>query len=136
MGEAPLLLVCRAPTKKLLGVTMATRNIDTLCLSRETRALLQQRQDVFRAKFGRDPRPMDPLLFDPDADEPRPLDEQRVKAAMVEAMGSAGFDPAAIYAFQKTDLIAITQDAGDLEGDDLAAWRAAMYEYHVLVNPN
>jgi hypothetical protein len=28
------------------------------------------------------------------------------------------------------------QDAGDLDGDELAEWRAAMYEYHALVNPN
>ena len=115
---------------------MPTRNIDILRLSPAARALLQQRRDVFRAKFGRDPRPMEPLLFDPDADEPRPLDEKRVKAAMVEAMGSAGFDPAAIYAFQKTDLIATTQDADDLEGDELATWRAAMDEYRILVTPN
>jgi hypothetical protein len=112
------------------------RHIDELFVSPETRVLLQQRQDVFRAKFGRDPHPMDPLLFDPDADEPRPLDEHRVKAAMVEAMGCAGFEPAAIYAFQKTDLIATMRDAGDLEGDELAEWRAAMFEYRVLVNPN
>ena len=81
------------------------RDMDELSLSHETRVLLQQRQDSFRAKFGRDPKPMDPLLFDPDADEPRPLDEHLVKAAMVEAMHCAGFDPAAIYAFQKTELI-------------------------------
>ena len=79
---------------------------------------------------------MEPLLFDPDADEPRPLDEERVKAAMVDAMRRAGFDPAEIYAFQKTDLIAITRNAEDLVGDELADWRAAICEYHLLVNPN
>jgi hypothetical protein len=112
------------------------RNIDEVRLSPEARVLLQQRREVFRAKFGRDPDPMDPLLFDPDADEPRPLDELRVKAAMVKAMSCAGFDPAAIYAFERTDLVATMQDAGDLDGDELAEWRAAMYEYHALVNPN
>jgi hypothetical protein len=79
---------------------------------------------------------MDPLLFDPDSDEPRALDESRVKAAMVEAMSRAGFDPAAIYAFEKTDLVTTTRDAGDLEADELAQWSAAMYEYRTLVNPN
>jgi hypothetical protein len=112
------------------------RNIGELCLSPETRALLQQRRDVFRAKFGRDPHPMEPLLFDPDADEPRPLDEHRVKAAMVEAMRRAGFDSASIYAFQRTDLIATTSNAEDLADDELQEWRAAICEYHLLVNPN
>jgi hypothetical protein len=112
------------------------RDIDTLCLSEEARVLLQQRQDVFRAKFGRDPRPMDPLLFDPDADEPRPLDEHRAKGAMVDAMRRAGFDPAAVYAFQKTDLVATTRDAEDLTADEFQEWRAAIYEYRLLLNPN
>jgi hypothetical protein len=112
------------------------RNIGGLCLSPETQALLQQRQDVFRAKFGRDPHPMEPLLFDPDADEPRPLDEHRVKGAMVDAMRRAGFDPAAIYAFQKTDLVATTRNAEDLADDELEDWRAAICEYHLLLNPN
>ena len=112
------------------------RAIDGVCASPETRVLLRQRRDIFREKFGRDPRPMDPLLFDPDADEPRPLDEHRVKAAMVEAMRHAGFDPAAIYAFQKTDLIATTRNAEDLTGDELEAWQAAVHEYRLLLNPN
>ena len=38
-------------------------------------AELQRQQDRFREKFGRDPGPDDPLIFDPDADEPRPLPE-------------------------------------------------------------
>ena len=112
------------------------RAIDEWRLSPETRVLLRQRQDVFRAKFGRDPRPKDPLLFDPDADEPRPLDEHRVKEAMVEAMQRAGFAPAAIYAFQKTDLVATRRNAEDLTGEDLETWRAAIHEYHLLLNPN
>jgi hypothetical protein len=117
---------------------MSTRRriIDEVRLSPEARVLLQQRREVFRAKFGRDPHPMDPLLFDPDADEPRPLDERRVKAAMVKAMSCAGFEPEAIYAFEKTDLVATMQDAGDLEGEELAEWRAAIYEYRALVNPS
>lgn len=112
------------------------RDIDELSLSPETRVLLKQCQDVFREKFGRNPHPMDPLLFDPDAEEPRPLAEDRVKGAMVEAMRRAGFAPAAIYAFQKTDLVSTTRNAEDLSGEDLEEWRSAIQEYHLLVNPN
>lgn len=41
--------------------------------SRVTDALRQQ-QELFRAKFGRDMGPDDPVFFDPDADEPVPVD--------------------------------------------------------------
>ena len=48
-------------------------------------ALLEQRA-AFRAKFGQDPGPNDPLLFDPDKDEPTPIGEARLDAEMLEAM--------------------------------------------------
>jgi len=40
-------------------------------------ALVEQRA-AFRAKFGRDPGPNDPLLFDPDKDKPTPIGEARL----------------------------------------------------------
>lgn len=48
-------------------------------------------RELFRKKFGRDPGPDDPLVFDPDADEPRPMPEKdldRIYAVMEEF----GFD--------------------------------------------
>ncbi len=60
---------------------------------------------AFRKKFGRDPRPDDPLFFDPDADEPRPQKQIAVKPGMVEAMRQAGVSPASIYAYQQTGII-------------------------------
>jgi hypothetical protein len=53
------------------------------------RALEEQLQ-AFRAKFGRDPGPEDPLFFDPDADEPRPLNRVAIEAGMVAAMERTG----------------------------------------------
>ncbi len=45
---------------------------------------LRRQQDQFREKFGRDPGPDDPVFFDPDADEPRPLPDGFWDEAMEE----------------------------------------------------
>jgi hypothetical protein len=68
---------------------------------------LEEQLQAFRAKFGRDPGPDDPLFFDPDADEPRPLNWVAVEAGMVDAMERAGFSPAQIYAFQQTGILPV-----------------------------
>jgi len=57
-------------------------------LSPDQVELLEHQRDTFREKFGRDPGSGDPLFFDPDADEPRPLpplDLNALEAAAVEA---------------------------------------------------
>ncbi len=66
---------------------------------------LEEQLRAFRAKFGRDPGPDDPLFFDPHADEPRPLNRVAVEAGMADAMERAGISPAQIYAFQQTGII-------------------------------
>ena len=63
-------------------------------------ALLEQRA-AFRAKFGRDPGPSDPIFFDPDADTPVPMKAGRMEADLAEAMQRAGINPAKIASFKK-----------------------------------
>jgi len=63
-------------------------------------ALLRQRER-FRAKFGRDPSPSDPALFDPDADTPVPISGERLDAEIDKALREAGIDPATAAAFKK-----------------------------------
>ncbi|TDD79049.1 hypothetical protein [Actinomadura rubrisoli] len=41
---------------------------------------LRQQQELFRDKFGREMGPSDPVFFDPDADEPVPVDEGKMMA--------------------------------------------------------
>jgi hypothetical protein len=65
-------------------------------------ALVEQRA-AFRAKFGRDPGPNDPLLFDPDKDEPTPIREARLDAEMLEAMRKTSVAPQIIYAIGRRD---------------------------------
>ncbi|MFC4054092.1 hypothetical protein ACFOY4_30745 [Actinomadura syzygii] len=46
---------------------------------------LRQQEELFRAKFGRQMGPGDPVFFDPDADEPVPLDEGTMLAEIRRA---------------------------------------------------
>src|SRR5258708_5570352 len=54
----------------------------------------------FREKFGRDPGPGDPLVWDPDEDEPRSLPVAKLEQMTVEALRGAGVANAFVYAYQ------------------------------------
>jgi hypothetical protein len=65
---------------------------------------LEESRRAFREKFGRDPGPDDPVFFDRDADEPRPMTNmgwQAGFAEMQEAAARSGLDPAYIAAWQE-----------------------------------
>ena len=83
----------------------------------------------FRKKFGDDPRPDDPIFFDPDADEPRPISDDRYEQAMVEAMAAAGIRPELIYAFKRTGRIVTERNQSLLTPEELREWDAAIDEY-------
>jgi hypothetical protein len=63
-------------------------------------ALLEQRA-AFIKKFGREPGPGDPLLFNPERDIPTPISAERMRSDLAEAMRKAGIDEAKIKAFLK-----------------------------------
>lgn len=56
----------------------------TVQLTEQEVELFRLQKEHFREKFGRDPGPEDPVFFDPDADEPRPLSEKQI--AKLEAL--------------------------------------------------
>lgn len=75
---------------------------------RELRTAMDAQREAFRDKFGRDPGPDDPIFFDPDADEPRPLTDAQVEAGfedMAAAAVAAGLDPAYVLAWQEIGYI-------------------------------
>lgn len=87
---------------------------------------------AFRAKFGRDPAPDDPIIFDPDADEPTPLGPERIETAMVEVLRQAGFDNAYIYAYQVTGLLPTEMNRHLLSDEDMEEFEEAMERYVAL----
>ncbi|MFD8705696.1 hypothetical protein ACFV1W_24330 [Kitasatospora sp. NPDC059648] len=78
--------------------------------------LIRRRLDVFREKFGREPGPDDPLFFGPDADEPRPMPEERITTMLDEVADiaeQAGIDPAFIHAWRDLGYV-VTEDTRHL----------------------
>jgi hypothetical protein len=63
-------------------------------------ALLEQRQ-AFIDKFGREPGPGYPVLFDPDKDVPTPISPARLDADLEKALRDSGIDPARAEAIRK-----------------------------------
>ena len=94
-------------------------------------ALLEQRA-AFRAKFGRDPGPNDPLLFDPDKDEPTPIGEAKLDAEMLEAMRKSGVPPQIIFAYRKTGRLLLEGRRDLYPPEAQAEWDAAIDEYFRL----
>ena len=92
--------------------------------------LMRQQKATFHRKFGRDPGPDDPVFFDPDKDEPTPLDLEQAFADLPNQMRLAGIRPELIYAYEKTGLIL-------MEGEEYPEsikdeYQAAMREYFAL----
>jgi len=71
-------------------------------LDQYLREMMHRQAERFRAKFGRDPGPDDPVFFDPSTDEPRPFDPDTATGEMTEELRhagrAAGIDPALIEA--------------------------------------
>jgi hypothetical protein len=104
----------------------------TVRLDARQRELLERQREAFRAKFGRDPGPEDPVFFDPQADDPRPLDEDTLVTTMVDAMKAAGIDPAKIHAYRRTGILVTSENVGQWSAEDLDEWQAALDEYKTL----
>ena len=68
-------------------------------LSPEARHAIERQLAAFREKFGRDPSDDDPIFFDPDANDPVPLSDEKYERMMIEAMAEVGISQAMIFAF-------------------------------------
>ena len=90
---------------------------------------LKKQIALFRKKFGRDPRPDEPLFFDPAADVPRRLQLEPMEADIVKAMKEANIHPRLIYAFEKTGRLLSAATLKKLSEADRAEWHAALAQY-------
>ena len=85
-----------------------------------------ERIDQMSAELGRDPEPDDALF---------PDHLEHAEHQMVEAMKTAGIDPAMIYAFEETGLI-VSEDNQDMISDkELAEWESAIERYRSRDEP-
>jgi hypothetical protein len=103
-------------------------------LQAQTSETIACQREAFRKKFGRDPFPDDPIFFDPNANEPVPLNPQQYEQAMIETMSQAGVDPAFIYAFRRTGRIVTEANKDRLTENELRQWNDAIDEYQHRVD--
>ncbi|MCG8423111.1 MAG: hypothetical protein MJE77_34850 [Proteobacteria bacterium] len=98
--------------------------------SQSQQGVLEQQLVRFRDKFGREPRSDDPVFFDPDADEPRPLAQDQLADMMTPAGHEGEIRAAQVYAMEKTGLM-ILKGVNDhlFTAEDKAAWLAAIAEF-------
>jgi hypothetical protein len=97
----------------------------------EVRTAFEAQEKAFRKKFGRDMGPTDPIFFDPDADEPRPLPEKTADAywdSMIAAAEGAGVPPAQIHAIRKTERFVTSENVELIPDDALEEWEDAVDE--------
>jgi hypothetical protein len=98
-------------------------------LGQDGAAMIEAQRRFFEEKFGRPPGPDDPLFFDPDADEPRPMSLPGVETATVGMLEAAGISPAWIYAYQHTDGLLPRPDGSFTSERDSAEWHEAVDRY-------
>ena len=98
----------------------------------KSRAALNEQRQAFRQKFGRDPDPGDPIFFDPDADEPRPMDPAKLDATITEAMKDVGIPPAFIHAYRRTGMLITEDNFTRWRKRELEEFREALDEWERL----
>jgi hypothetical protein len=98
-------------------------------LNDEAVRAIKHQLEAFEKKFGRPAGPEDPIFFDPDADTPQVISQEKLDALMVETMEAADIDPAIIYAYKKTGLIVSTKNWKHMSRSKRARWNAAIREY-------
>jgi hypothetical protein len=99
-------------------------------------AKVAEQSAAFRAKFGRDPGPDDPLFFNPDADYPVPIsvddaettDDAWMQTATVAAAN--GMDPAIFLAARDVGYIVTDDNRHEYSFMQVDAYRKAVAKYH------
>lgn len=101
-------------------------------VSNKLTACLESARKDFIRKFGREPGPDDPILFDPDADIPQPMDEAKLRRDMIAAFKQAGTPGHLIYAFDRAGLILTEQTYATAPDDVRADWDMAIGEWEKM----
>jgi hypothetical protein len=107
-------------------------------LTPELIEMLKRQKQRFVEKFGREPDPNDPVLFDEAADTPRFPNEAEFEAEfdrMLDHAQAEGVDPAKIYASRKTRRLVTDHNLKFLTQEEIDEWNAAIAEYHKKIKP-
>jgi hypothetical protein len=86
-------------------------------------------------EIGREPRPEDPLFFDPGTATPQFLSDEsqeEVWKSLLQAAGDSGIDPALVHAMNKTGRIVTETNLQFLTDAELQEWNNAVDEYQQM----
>jgi hypothetical protein len=101
-------------------------------MSPEMIQMLEEQREAFKKKFGREPRPEDPVIYDEDCDEPTPLSEEKIHEVMINALVAANARPEIVYAVRKTGMLVTETNRHLISREDWKAWKDAVEEYRRL----
>jgi hypothetical protein len=101
-------------------------------MSNEMIQMLEEQKQRFRAKFGRDPRPEDPVIWDENAAEPTPASEDDIHQTILSALTAAGSPPEFVYAFDKTGHLVTESNMHLLTPEEYQEWVDAVEEFRRL----
>lgn len=89
--------------------------------------VLRRRRALFVETFGREPGPEDPLFFDAEASEPRPLEELDFDWDMIfEAFDATGIDPAYAEAWRELGYLVTEMNRHTFTAHEVEAWDEAV----------
>ncbi len=112
-----------------------TRDSKVVHIGKGTAAAFQAQIRLFEEKFGRPPGPEDPIFFDPDADEPRPISSEGAQEATLAMLKVVGVCPAWIYACEHTKGLLPLFDGSFASERDREEWDDMVDEYIALHEP-
>ena len=101
-------------------------------LNKEMIEMLDEQRERFKTKFGRYPGPQDPIIWDEDADEPRPLSENQIAQILTAALQQAGAPAEIIYAVEKTGRLVTEMNLHLLSKAEYQEWCDAIEEFRRL----
>ena len=101
-------------------------------MTRQMMEILRHQEERFRSKFGRDPRPEDPVFFDENADEPQPMPMDDMEREITEFLIAVNIPPEMIHAFKVTGRLVTEDNIHHLSEDEIKEWADAVEEYRRL----
>jgi len=109
----------------------ADEQVRIIKITPELQRCLDAQEQAFIAKFGREPEPNDPILFDPDGpnDAPRAISEEALELMLTKAMLTAGTSDHLIYAWIKTGRMLTAETYRQLSPEEQIEWDDTINEF-------
>jgi hypothetical protein len=126
-------VVAHRSSKSGASVTDYDDGTRIIKMNEATANAMKMQLERFREKFGREPGPNDPVFFDPDANEPRPLSMEKIEKGHAAIIGhglrEGILPPEMAFAMWATERILTTETAMLVSPEERAEWKDAVKEY-------